>query len=91
MKTIQEVNSAIMMQTWTNVELNSMMDAIKWNRAQLAKRIKWSISKGDNVKFTSTKNGMTYTGKVEKVAIKFVTVATQQGMWRVPASMLESA
>jgi hypothetical protein len=90
MKTIQEINSAIMSQTWTNVELNSMQDAIKWNRAQLAKQIKWSISKGDNVQFTSNKNGMTYKGTVEKVAIKYVTVATPQGKWRVPASMLET-
>jgi len=90
MKTIQEVNQAIMLQTWTNVELNSMIDAIKWNRAQLAKQIKWSISKGDNVQFTSSKNGMTYKGTVEKVAIKYVTVATPQGKWRVPANMLEA-
>jgi hypothetical protein len=32
---------------------------------------------------------MTYTGTVDKIAIKFVTVRTQQGLWKVPASMLE--
>jgi len=91
MKTIQEVNQAIMLQTWTNVELNSMIDAIKWNRAQLAKQIKWSISKGDNVQFTSSKNGMTYKGTVEKVGRKYITVRTPQGGWRVPANMLSQA
>jgi hypothetical protein len=91
MKTIQEINSAIMLQTWTDVELNSMIDAVKWNRAQLAKQIKWSITKGANVQFTSSKNGMTYKGTVEKVAIKYVTVATPQGKWRVPANMLTVA
>jgi hypothetical protein len=88
---IKQINSAIMFGTWTNVELNSMMDAIKWNRAQLAKQIKWSISKGDNVQFTSSKNGVTYKGIVEKVAIKYVTVVTPQGKWRVPANMLSVA
>ena len=91
MKTRQEINSAIMLQTWTDVELNSMIDAVKWNRTQLAKQIKWSITKGANVQFTSSKNGMTYKGTVEKVAIKYVTVATPQGKWRVPANMLTVA
>jgi hypothetical protein len=27
---------------------------------------------------------------VSKVAIKYVTVATQQGLWKVPANMLEA-
>ena len=87
---IKQINQAIMFGTWTNVELNSIMDAVKWNRAQLAKQIKWSISKGDNVQFTSSKNGVTYKGVVEKVAIKYVTVNTSQGRWRVPANMLEA-
>jgi hypothetical protein len=29
-------------------------------------------------------------GTVNKIAIKYVTVATQQGLWRVPANMLEA-
>jgi hypothetical protein len=28
---------------------------------------------------------------VSKVAIKYVTVTTQQGLWKVPANMLEAA
>jgi len=27
---------------------------------------------------------------VKKIAIKFVTVSTTQGLWRVPANMLEA-
>jgi hypothetical protein len=46
---------------------------------------------GANVQFTSSKNGMTYKGTVNKVGRKYVTVATQQGMWRVPANMLTPA
>jgi hypothetical protein len=88
MLTIQQVNSAIMLQVWTDVELRSMIDAVKWNRANLAQRIKRSISRGDNVEFTSSKTGRLTRGFVTKVAIKYVTVDTGMGQWRVPANML---
>jgi hypothetical protein len=88
MLTIQQVNSAIMLQSWTNTELTSMIDAVKWNRANLAKQIKRSISVGDNVEFTSSKTGRLTRGFVTKIAIKYVTVNTGMGLWRVPASML---
>jgi len=90
MKTIQEVNQAIMLQTWTNVELASMIDAVKWNRAQLTKNVKNSIKPGQMVRFTSSKTGQTVSGKVRKIAIKFVTVDTGQTLWKVPANMLEA-
>ena len=89
MKTIQEVNSAIMLQTWTNTELSSIIDAVKWNRAQLAKSVKRSIGRGTYVKFTSSRSGMVVTGQVEKVAIKFATVNTVGGRYKVPMNMLE--
>lgn len=85
---IRQVNSAIMFGTWTDVELSSMIDAIKFNRASLAKQIKRSIAVGDNVEFTSHKTGRTMRGFVKKVAIKYVTVDTGMGLWRVPANML---
>ena len=88
MRTIQEINQAIMFGEWTNVELSSMIDAVKWNRAGLAKATKRSLAVGDNVNFTSTKTGMNVTGVVVKIAIKYVTVQTVKGLWRVPANML---
>jgi uncharacterized protein YwbE len=88
MLSIKEVNQAIMLQTWTNTELSSMIDAVKWNREHLARQIKRSISIGDNVEFTSSKTGRLTRGFVKKVAIKYVTVDTGMGMWRVPANML---
>ena len=91
MKTIQEVNQAIMFGTWTNVELSSMIDAVKWARARLTKDVKNTIKPGQMVKFTSTKTGKTLVGDVTKIAIKYVTVRTPTGMWRVPANMLEAA
>jgi len=88
MLSIQEINSAIMLQTWTNTELSSMLDAVKWNRAQLQKQVKRSLSIGDNVTFDSAKLGRNVTGMVTKIAIKYVTVKTATGLWKVPANML---
>ena len=88
MLTIQQVNSAIMLQSWTNEQLTSMIDAVKWNRASLAKITKRSLTIGDNVNWTSGRTGVNVTGVVVKIAIKYVTVKTVQGLWRVPANML---
>ena len=88
MLTIQQVNSAIMLQTWTNEQLTSMIDAVKWNRANFAKVTKRSLTIGDNVNWTSGRTGVNVTGVVVKIAIKYVTVKTVQGLWRVPANML---
>jgi small-conductance mechanosensitive channel len=43
---------------------------------------------GDNVNFNSTKLGKNVTGVITKIAIKYVTVRTATGNWRVPANML---
>jgi len=88
MLSIKEVNQAIMLQSWTNTELSSMIDAVKWARERLSKQIKRSITVGDNVEFTSNKSGRLMRGHVTKVAIKYVTVNTGMGLWRVPANML---
>jgi hypothetical protein len=85
---IKQVNSAIMFGAWTDIELRSMIDAVKWNRAQLVQQTKRSLRIGDNVNFTSSKTGRNVTGVVTKIAIKYVTVKTIQGAWRVPANML---
>lgn len=91
MTSIKEINSAIMFGTWTDTELSSMIDAIKFARSNLQKQVKRSLSLGSTVKFTSTKTGISYQGNVEKIAQKFVTVNTGTGRWKVPANMLEVA
>jgi len=88
MLSIKEVNQAIMLQSWTNTELSSMIDAVKWARERLSKQIKRSIMVGDNVEFTSSKSGRLMRGHVTKIAIKYVTVNTGLGLWKVPANML---
>ena len=91
MLTIQDINGAIMSQSWTNTQLSSMIDSVKYARSRLTRQTKASLMCGDQVQFTSSKNGMTYTGTVTKIAIKYVTVRTPQGAWRVPANMLTKA
>ena len=86
---IMEINTAILQGGWTNDQLTSMIDAIKFARARLTEQTKRNLRIGDNVHFNSTKlKGAGVTGVVVKIAIKFVTVKTISGLWRVPANML---
>jgi len=88
---IKQINSAIMFGSFTNTELESIMSAVQYARAQLrAVKIR-SFTKGDTVKFHSIKRGVTVTGTVTKVAIKYVTVKDGVTLWKVPANMLEAA
>jgi hypothetical protein len=91
MISIKDVNSAIMFGNFTNDELTSIIDAVKYARAQLTQKTKRSLMLGDTVKFTSNRNGVTYRGTVRKIAIKFVTVDTGSVLFKVPANMLEAA
>ena len=88
---IQEINRAIISGNFNNDELSSVIDAIKFARARLTDQTKRSLTLGSRVKFTSNRNGMTYVGSVEKIAIKYVTVrdSASRGLWKVPANMLE--
>ena len=85
---IQSVTAEIISGKFTNDELSSLIDSIKYARARLGKQAIRALNIGDNVQFTSSKTGQTMTGFVTKIAIKYVTVRTIGGMWRVPANML---
>jgi len=91
MKTINEVNQAIMFGQFTNDELNTISNAIKFARHQLISENKRSLRIGQNVAFNSVKLGKRVQGDVTKIAQKYVTVRTNVGLWKVPANMLESA
>jgi hypothetical protein len=85
---LRQVTTAIMWGNWTTEELNSMIESIKFARNQLARKNIGQIRVGDSVEFTSTKTGQTVQGFVTKIAVKYVTVKSASGLWRVPASML---
>jgi hypothetical protein len=88
---VQSVNNEILAGNFTNDQLTSIIDAVKFARARLAEKTKRSVTLGSAVKFTSSKSGITMQGTVDKIAIKYVTVRTTQGLWKVPANMLETA
>ena len=94
--TVAQVNAAILAGSFTNEQLNSIGDAIRFARAQLANQVKFTLVKGSKVKFTSSRSGQTILGTVEKVNRKFVIVRENKpgslvaGSWRVPANMLEA-
>jgi hypothetical protein len=87
---IQQVNSAIMFGDFTNEELNSIIDAVKFARASIANQNKRAMTLGTIVKFTSSRTGMPVTGTVEKINRKFIIVRETNKLsnWRVPANML---
>ena len=89
--TISELNSAIMHGGWTADQLESIAMAYKYARTQLARKAAVTFWAGDNVKFTDHKRGVTHSGKVEKIKLKFATVVTARGRYNVPLSLLEAA
>ena len=89
--TLQEINRSIISGTFSNEDLNSINDAIKFARAQLATKAKFTFVKGTKVKFTNSRSNSVVLGEVEKVNRKFIIVKTVVGTWRVPANMLVAA
>jgi len=73
---------------YSNEDLNLLSDSIRTARGRLVNEVKRSLNIGDNVSFTSSRTGKDVTGYVEKIAVKYVTVRTIEGGWRVPANML---
>ena len=85
---VQSINNEILAGNFTNDQLSSIIDAVKFARARLTEKTKRALRIGDRVSFDSTKTGHTMIGDVTKIAIKYVTVKTASGLWRVPANML---
>ena len=88
---IQQLNRSIMFGTWTDVELRSMADAIRFAQTSLRKQVKRSLDVGVQVRWISSKNPTGATGTVKKIAVKYVTVKHDRDgtMWKIPANMLE--
>jgi hypothetical protein len=93
--TLQEINRSIISGTFSNEDLNSITDAIKFVRAQLASKAKYTFKVGSTVKFTNARSGTVVLGTVDKVNRKFIIVRENGkafgGSWRVPANMLTAA
>jgi len=69
-------------------DLNRVIEAVKFARAQNHREATRRISVGDTVEFDG-RGGKRLTGVVKKVAIKYATVDCGfDGRWRVPAGNL---
>ncbi len=86
---IQDINRAIMFGNFTNTELSSIFDAVKFARANLTRQVARSITIGSEVKFRA-RNGQFVTGKIEGIKIKNAVVNVGYTRYRVPMSMLEA-
>jgi hypothetical protein len=84
-----DIRSALISGRYTADELATVAQALKYAQTQLARRQVNSCLKGDQVRFTNPKTGVTFRGTVERVKIKNVVVATPQGRYNVPANLLE--
>jgi len=82
-----QIAKSIRYTNWTNDDLVKFIDAVKYARAQLVRENINEFGPGDQVRFNSAKHGL-IGGTVEKVAIKYVTVRSPVGLFRVPANML---
>ena len=88
---IQAINTAILQGSFTNDQLNSIADAVRFARSQITRRNTGSFVVGTRVKFYNRKTGVTYTGTVNKVKLKNILVDTDVGVrYNVPAAMLET-
>jgi hypothetical protein len=85
---INVLKTQIMLNGYSNAELNELGEAIKYARTQLSREVKRSIRVGDRVEFTDARIGYVHSGSVVKINIKYVHVNTNKGTYRVPANML---
>jgi hypothetical protein len=69
-------------------QVDQLVQAIKLRRNRINQTAIRTVQVGDNVQFTG-RNGNVVSGNVTKKAIKYVTVDTGAGRWKVPANMLE--
>jgi hypothetical protein len=87
---VTEIRGAIVLGKFSSQELETIAQAVKFARNQLSRKNTSCFRPGDAVKFTSPRSGVTFNGTVDKVKIKYVLVATPQGRYNVPASLLET-
>jgi hypothetical protein len=83
---VNEINNAILTGTLTNEDLNSIIQAIKFKRSQVANTIKFQLKAGDAVTYDG-RYGQT-RGIIEKVNVKKAIVNVNGMKWNVPLNML---
>ena len=88
---VQQINKLILTADLTDADINSIVDAVKYRRAQLSRRNTALFRVGDAVQFKSSRSNQTVKGTVKKIAIKNIVIDTALGAYRVPANMVQMA
>jgi hypothetical protein len=73
---------------FNNDELNLIIEAVKFKRAQNGRQAARTLVIGERVQFNG-RNGVV-VGKLEQIKIKKAIVVAGQTRWNVPLAMLES-
>ena len=71
-----------------NDDLNLIIEAVKFKRAQNARKAANTLRIGEQVSFNG-KNGVV-VGRLEQIKIKKAIVVAGQTRWNVPLAMLEA-
>lgn len=71
-------------------DFRTVANLYKQHQKNVATMATGNFSKGDSVFFIN-RSGQKVSGVVEKVMQKNIKVSTSQGIWRVPATMLNAA
>lgn len=88
---IGQINSTIIAGNFTNDELTSIIDAVRFARSRLVSSTKRELRIGSEVVWNSVKRGIQGRGVVEKIKVKNILVRENGVLWNVPANMLELA
>jgi hypothetical protein len=89
---IKAINTAIVTGSFTNAELDSIQDAIKFAKTRIASQLSVTLGKGSKVTLSHAKLGGRVSGTVLKVKIKKADVKLDTGpIYTVPLSMLTAA
>ena len=89
---VKDINTAIVTGSFTNADLDSIQDAIKFAKSRIASQLSVTLGKGSKVTLSHVKLGGRVTGTVLKVKIKKADVQLDTGMiYTVPLSMLSAA
>jgi len=72
-------------------DFSTVANMFKMHRNNAASMATGNFSKGDSVFFINSRSGQKVSGVVEKVMVKNIKVSTPDGIWRVPATMLQSS
>lgn len=86
---IQEINRSIISGSFTNADLDSIQDAVKFAKSRIASQLSVTLGKGSKVTLSHAKLGGRVQGTVLKVKIKKADVKLDTGpIYTVPLSML---